>query len=36
MDVELAGKKVSVEYNSENVDVQKIKDKIEDAGYRVI
>ncbi|MDD3893431.1 MAG: copper ion binding protein [Syntrophomonadaceae bacterium] len=36
VNVELVGKKVSVEYDSEKVNVPKIKDKIEDAGYRVV
>ncbi len=36
VDVDLAGRKVSVVYDSEKVNIQKIKDKIEDAGYEVI
>ncbi|MGI5912817.1 MAG: copper chaperone CopZ [Syntrophomonadaceae bacterium] len=36
VDVDLAGNKVAVEYDSEKVDIHKIKDKIEDAGYEVV
>jgi len=33
--VDLVGKKVSIEYDSEKVDIQTIKDTIEDQGYNV-
>ncbi|HWP96335.1 MAG TPA: copper chaperone CopZ [Syntrophomonadaceae bacterium] len=36
VDVDLAGKKVMVEYNSELVNLDAIKESIEDAGYEVI
>lgn len=35
VDVDLVGKKVTVEYDSEKVQVQNIKDAIEDQGYDV-
>ncbi len=36
VDVDLEGKKVAVEYDSNQVNIEKIKDKIEDAGYEVV
>ena len=36
VDVDLEGKKVAVEYDSNQVNIAKIKDKIEDAGYEVV
>ena len=36
VDVDLEGKKVAVEYDSNQVNIDKIKDKIEDAGYEVV
>jgi len=36
VDVDLEGKKVAVEYESNQVNIEKIKDKIEDAGYEVV
>jgi len=36
VDVDLEGKKVAVEYESNQVNIGKIKDKIEDAGYEVV
>lgn len=36
VDVDLAGKKVAVVYDADQVDVGKIKAKIDDAGYRVV
>ena len=36
LEVDLTGKKVAVEYDSEKVNIEKIKDKIEDAGYSVV
>ena len=36
VDVDLAAKKVAVEYDSEKIKVETIKDKIEDAGYEVV
>lgn len=35
VDVDLAGKKVTVEYNPEKVQAQNIKDTIEDQGYEI-
>jgi len=36
VEVDLAGKKVVVEYEADKVNIQDIKDKIEDAGYEVV
>jgi copper chaperone len=36
VDVDLAGKKVAVIYDPGKVNIEKIKDKIEDAGYEVV
>jgi len=36
VDVDLAGKKVAVVYDADKVDVDKIKTKIDDAGYQVV
>lgn len=36
VDVDLAGKKVAVAYDADKVNVEKIKEKIEDAGYEVV
>lgn len=36
VDVDLAGKKVTVEYDSAKVQLDKIKDSIEEAGYQVV
>jgi copper chaperone len=36
VDVDLASKRVTVDYDSTKVDVQNIKHKIEDAGYSVV
>lgn len=36
VDVDLAGKKVAVEFDADKVNIEKIKDKIVDAGYEVV
>jgi len=36
VDVDMAGKKVAVEHESDKVNIEKIKDKIQDAGYEVV
>ncbi len=36
VEVDLAGKKVSVAYDAGKVDINTIKDKIDDAGYQVV
>jgi copper chaperone len=36
IDVDLAGKKVSVVYDSDKVNIEAIRDKIEDAGYEAV
>lgn len=36
VDVDLASKKVTVVYDSEKVNLDSIKDTIDDAGYKVV
>lgn len=36
VDVDLNGKKVQVEFDPEKVDLEKIKEMVEDAGYDVV
>lgn len=36
VDVDLTGKKVAVVFEADKVDIEQIKDKIEDAGYQVV
>ena len=36
VDVDLAGKKVTVVYDSEKVKIEEIKETIEDAGYEIV
>lgn len=36
VDVDLTGKKVAVVFETDKVNLEQIKDKIEDAGYQVI
>ncbi len=36
VEVDLMGKKVEVVYDADKVNLEKIKDKIEDAGYQVV
>lgn len=36
VDVDLTGKKVAVVFEADKVNIEQIKDKIEDAGYQVV
>lgn len=36
VDVDLEGKKVAVAFDADKVNIEKIKEKIEDAGYEVV
>ncbi len=36
VDIDLAEKTVAVVYDTDKVNIEKIKDKIEDAGYEVV